>query len=509
MFDDLKEQKYIFNKVVSSTTRAVKVDLGCGTTKQQGFIGIDRFSMPGVDIIADMNKILPLDNDSVDYLVASHSIEHAEDILFTMQEIYRICRHKALVCIVAPYSNTSLNAANPFHKQVFNEHTPRFFTNSNHTMVEAYDYEFPNSSKWGLAESDNSTCKLDFRCLKIEYFYFPEYRLLNEDEKRKLRQTSINIVDQIMYHLLVVKESISDEEIENMAKNIEYQEPSYITLRRCREEIDNLTLQKETLKHALDFEQTKAQQLELQLNIEKEHNEHNEKNMQELELQLKEEKEQNEKNGQEIEQLVNNKKILSDQFLEMENIIGRQILEHVNNSFRKGFRLTERIRRITHGLSDLSESINQECRPILEASILQSSYPLHNYVLDISPFIRNNDIFAYKIYVQEESIKGLRIVLSCIGVVPEGKTPLAIEILSQDETILRSVYIESGMIKNNLPIAIDFDHLSDYIGRNLWVRFVGMTDVEKYGIRIYEWQKYSKVLKRKIDQRIFAETLYS
>ena len=34
----------------------------------------------------------------------------------------------AQVCIVAPYYNQGLNLANPYHVQVFNEHSPRFWT---------------------------------------------------------------------------------------------------------------------------------------------------------------------------------------------------------------------------------------------------------------------------------------------------------------------------------------------------------------------------------------------
>jgi len=152
--DDLSERKNVPGEVVREVNRVVSVDLGCGKKKQSGFIGIDRFPLPGVDIVADMNKGLPLTDNSVDYLVASHSLEHVDDLLFTMQEIYRVCKHRALVCIVAPYCNTSLNMANPFHKQAFNEHSPRFFTTSSWTPLSKSDYESPGIPEWGLAESD-------------------------------------------------------------------------------------------------------------------------------------------------------------------------------------------------------------------------------------------------------------------------------------------------------------------------------------------------------------------
>ena len=67
----------------------VNVDLGCGKRKQEGFFGIDRFPMPEVDMLADIDLGIPLQDDSVDMLFSSHFLEHARDLMFTMREIYR------------------------------------------------------------------------------------------------------------------------------------------------------------------------------------------------------------------------------------------------------------------------------------------------------------------------------------------------------------------------------------------------------------------------------------
>jgi SAM-dependent methyltransferase len=253
MTNDLSKHRNVPGEIVPEVNRVVRADLGCGKKKQPGFIGIDRFPLPGVDIVADMNKGLPLADNSVDYLAASHSLEHVDDLILTMQEIYRVCKHGALVCIVAPYYHTSANMANPFHKQAFNEHTPRFFTTSNWTPLHKSDYESPGVAEWGLAESDNSKCTIDFRCLRIEFFYFPQYRQLDENEKRSLRQSLLNVVDTIMYHFLVVKETITDEELEQTTSTIKYQEPHYFTLRRREEELDTKALPERLYERGRDY----------------------------------------------------------------------------------------------------------------------------------------------------------------------------------------------------------------------------------------------------------------
>src|SRR5215468_3449050 len=109
-----------------SVSQMLRIDLGCGKKKSAGFLGVDRYPLPGVDIVADMNGVLPFRADSVDVLFGSHSLEHVAELTETMREIYRVCKHGAQLCVVAPYSAQKLNWANPYHKWAFNEHTPRF-----------------------------------------------------------------------------------------------------------------------------------------------------------------------------------------------------------------------------------------------------------------------------------------------------------------------------------------------------------------------------------------------
>jgi predicted SAM-dependent methyltransferase len=54
----------------------VKIDLGCGLSKMPGFIGVDRFALPGVEVVCDLDRGIPFADDSVDYVLASHALEH-------------------------------------------------------------------------------------------------------------------------------------------------------------------------------------------------------------------------------------------------------------------------------------------------------------------------------------------------------------------------------------------------------------------------------------------------
>ncbi|WP_052759445.1 class I SAM-dependent methyltransferase [Paenibacillus sp. DMB20] len=150
----------------------MKLDLGCGTNKQMGFIGVDRFPLPDVDVVADIDKGLPFDDNSIDTIFASHSLEHVLDLTGAMKEIYRVCRHGAQICIVAPYSEQKLNISNPYHLHCFNEHTPRFWTTSPNTLIPQEQWVHPHASAWGLGESDHHELNIDLRCVKMEFFLF-------------------------------------------------------------------------------------------------------------------------------------------------------------------------------------------------------------------------------------------------------------------------------------------------------------------------------------------------
>lgn len=209
------------------------IDLGCGAFKTEGFIGVDRFALPGVDVVCDLDSTFPFPDDSASYIIASHSLEHVESLPHVMAEIYRISRDRAIVTIVAPYHATGLNRANPYHKQVFNEHTARFFTNIFAVpTIPTIEFDFPHASVWGLIESDNSAQNIDIRPLRQEFFYFPAFQKLPEEARRVLRQHLSNVCDQMLLHAVVVKSPITDDELRELAATTAFVETAALKARR-------------------------------------------------------------------------------------------------------------------------------------------------------------------------------------------------------------------------------------------------------------------------------------
>lgn len=84
-----------------------RLNVGCGRFTREGWINLDRRPGPGVDVVADLDAVratpIPLPDESVDEFLLSHVIEHLEDPLGLMQELWRIAKPGAIAAIRVPH----------------------------------------------------------------------------------------------------------------------------------------------------------------------------------------------------------------------------------------------------------------------------------------------------------------------------------------------------------------------------------------------------------------------
>lgn len=210
----------------------MRIDLGCGQQKFPGCIGIDLIPYDGVDLVHNLNDPLPFHDDSAEFLIASHSLQYVHNLNNVLHEIYRVCKHKAIVCIVAPYAHVTANMVNPLYKQQFNEHSPRYWTQDNHKLIGDEEHFFSWPPAWSLAEPVPGAAPIDLRLIRMEFFYFPEYGAYDDLELVLLRQSQLNVAYQIMYHFLVIKEPVSTPDLE-MWRSCELEEPLYVKEQRA------------------------------------------------------------------------------------------------------------------------------------------------------------------------------------------------------------------------------------------------------------------------------------
>lgn len=136
----------------------LKITLGGGTHRQEGWINLDILNMPEVDIVCDLNNGIPLADNSVIEIKARHILEHLDDTVKIMEEIWRVSKPGARIFIKSPYY-TSIGAfKDPTHKKFFTERTFEYFLprtkNANlpqYNIKATFDIEYIGyiwSSRW-------------------------------------------------------------------------------------------------------------------------------------------------------------------------------------------------------------------------------------------------------------------------------------------------------------------------------------------------------------------------
>lgn len=101
---------------------ATKLNLGSGHTpmpKNQGWLNLDANPLcKDVDIVATIPPI-PLEDESLTHILASHFIEHVEDTIALMNECWRVLQPGGTMEIYVPYAFSHAAFQDPTHVKFF------------------------------------------------------------------------------------------------------------------------------------------------------------------------------------------------------------------------------------------------------------------------------------------------------------------------------------------------------------------------------------------------------
>lgn len=165
----------------------LQLHIGCGYTALDDFVNID--IVPGCDIRLDLNKQpLPFDDNSVECVFSFHAMEHFDNYLFVLGEIWRVLKHGGRFLLQVPYVTlTEYNLVNPFHKTHFNE----------------YSFDFFDLEK--LKGSANEGGPILFKKAWHRFHYLPEFASTSESDRNFYRRHYFNVVRAIDFGLYAVK----------------------------------------------------------------------------------------------------------------------------------------------------------------------------------------------------------------------------------------------------------------------------------------------------------------
>lgn len=87
----------------------ISLDVGCGSSPQKGFVGLDIRPLPTVDIVHDAERTpYPLPKESCKIILCSHLIEHLcpKNFVGVMDEWWRLLKVGGQLWAALPYATS-------------------------------------------------------------------------------------------------------------------------------------------------------------------------------------------------------------------------------------------------------------------------------------------------------------------------------------------------------------------------------------------------------------------
>lgn len=106
-----------------------KLNLGCGRFALPGYLNLDFIAIPGVDVVHNLNIYpYPFNDNEFEEVRCYHVLEHLNDIIGPLEEIWRITKSGGTVEIEVPSFPGIGAIVDPTHRQYYTYGTFDYFT---------------------------------------------------------------------------------------------------------------------------------------------------------------------------------------------------------------------------------------------------------------------------------------------------------------------------------------------------------------------------------------------
>ena len=102
----------------------LKLDIGCGAKREDGWTGLDIRPEAQPDIVRDVCRGLPFGDGVVEEVRCHQVLEHLptpDDVLFVLREMHRVCRPGATITISVPRYDSMGAWGDITHVRAFHE----------------------------------------------------------------------------------------------------------------------------------------------------------------------------------------------------------------------------------------------------------------------------------------------------------------------------------------------------------------------------------------------------
>jgi SAM-dependent methyltransferase len=181
----------------------MKLNLGSGYKRYPDFINVDADPNCKPDHLVNLETdILPFPDNSVDTIIAHHILEHMGSGYFhLLKELYRVCKHGAIIDIRVPHPTHEVFLNDPTHKRPITVDGLRLFSKQfNQLEIQRGG----SSSTLGIMHD------VDFEIIRYEFIHDPYYdeikKTLPHAQLERLFREALNVCIEIHIQLMVVKD---------------------------------------------------------------------------------------------------------------------------------------------------------------------------------------------------------------------------------------------------------------------------------------------------------------
>lgn len=159
--------------------KPINVCLGCGMRPIKDFINVDMNPKVKPDVVRDIERGLPFDDNSIDNIYSAHFMEHVapDNINFVMSEIWRVLKNTGKFQCIVPINGSLFGS--PYHKSFWNEHTTHFFTVWNNPEETGFEFKMVHQEKLAQTEVVNEQLMFVLEAVKPEPKPLYNKRFLN------------------------------------------------------------------------------------------------------------------------------------------------------------------------------------------------------------------------------------------------------------------------------------------------------------------------------------------
>jgi len=131
---------------------ALRINLGCGNKRREGFIGVDVGDFPAVDVRRDVLEYLrSLPDGSVEEVYSRHFLEHLEPpaLQELLSQVDRVLRPGGRIHFIVPHFSNPYFHSDPTHRQAFGVHTFSYLCE--HTCLHRSVPSYARRAGWSLS----------------------------------------------------------------------------------------------------------------------------------------------------------------------------------------------------------------------------------------------------------------------------------------------------------------------------------------------------------------------